>query len=191
MILTGSEDIRVKRTITSIHRAFSEMICEMDYDKITVKELCERAMINKKTFYTYYETLDFLLREVQESYSSLYLSEIRAYTIPADIGQLISKFFEFSARQDKTYERITCTTSYRGIRNEMIDQVMIESTGKKMPVISTKLTGFQNKVVYQYWFESVLMIYKEWIDDGKKIPMEDVITLAKGLILNGVNNFIR
>ena len=50
MILTGSEDIRVKKTIISIRNAFCEMICEMDYERITVKELCERAMINKKPF---------------------------------------------------------------------------------------------------------------------------------------------
>ena len=48
MILTGSEDIRVKKTMISIRNAFCDMICEMDYERITVKELCERAMINKK-----------------------------------------------------------------------------------------------------------------------------------------------
>ena len=44
MILTGSEDIRVKKTMISIRNAFCDMICEMDYERITVKELCERAL---------------------------------------------------------------------------------------------------------------------------------------------------
>lgn len=43
--------------MASIHAAFEEMICEMDYDSITVKELCARAMINKKTFYRYTSAL--------------------------------------------------------------------------------------------------------------------------------------
>ena len=34
--------------MAGIHAAFEEMICEMDYDSITVKELCARAMISKK-----------------------------------------------------------------------------------------------------------------------------------------------
>ena len=58
MILTGSEDLRVRRTIDSIKNVFEQMICEMDYGKIRVTELCSRAMINKKTFYVYYPTLD-------------------------------------------------------------------------------------------------------------------------------------
>ena len=61
MILTGNEDLRVKKTITGIKTAFESLICEKEYDRITVKELCDRAQVNKKTFYHYYETLDALL----------------------------------------------------------------------------------------------------------------------------------
>ena len=65
MILQGHEDLRVVKTIRGIKAAFESLICEKDYEKITVKELCDRAQINKKTFYTYYETLDALLSELQ------------------------------------------------------------------------------------------------------------------------------
>ena len=53
MILTGNEDLRVKKTITGIKTAFEALICEKEYDRITVKELCDRAQVNKKTFYHY------------------------------------------------------------------------------------------------------------------------------------------
>ena len=39
----------------------------MDYEKITVRELTDRAMINRKTFYLHYETLDELLEEVRRA----------------------------------------------------------------------------------------------------------------------------
>ena len=65
MILTGHENLRVVKTIWGIKTAFEELICEKDYEKITVKELCDKARINKKTFYHYYETLDHLLAEMQ------------------------------------------------------------------------------------------------------------------------------
>ena len=65
MILTGSEDLRVIKTIEAIKSSFEALICEKEYEKITVKELCDRARINKKTFYNYYPTLDDLLSEMQ------------------------------------------------------------------------------------------------------------------------------
>ena len=147
MILTGSEDIRVKKTILSIRNTFCKMICEMDYEQITVRELCERAMINKKTFYTYYAALDYLLFEVQESYSAPFIAEVGTYKLPDDIGRLIRQFFEFSARQDEAYEKITCSVSYQNIRNKMIDTVMLQSSGSKMPVILPELNDFQRSVV--------------------------------------------
>lgn len=44
------EDLRARRTKTFIRKAFEEMICEMDYEKISIKELTERANINEKHF---------------------------------------------------------------------------------------------------------------------------------------------
>ena len=63
---TKQEDLRVRKTREAIRRTFEDMICEMDYEKISVKELTDRAMINRKTFYLHYETLDDLLEELQQ-----------------------------------------------------------------------------------------------------------------------------
>ena len=85
MILTGNEDLRVKKTITGIKTAFEALICEKEYDRITVKELCDRAQVNKKTFYHYYETLDALLAELQLELSSAYLERIRHFKLPEEL----------------------------------------------------------------------------------------------------------
>ena len=77
MILTGKEDLRVIKTIEAIKAAFEELIYEKDYDRITVKDLCDRARINKKTFYHYYETLDALLAEMQAELSSGYIDRVK------------------------------------------------------------------------------------------------------------------
>lgn len=51
MLINGTEDLRVQKTIVSIKENFEALICEKDYHEITVTELCARAKINKKTFY--------------------------------------------------------------------------------------------------------------------------------------------
>lgn len=47
-------DIRVEKTRKSIINAFIELRARKSLEKITVKELCERAVINKSTFYDHY-----------------------------------------------------------------------------------------------------------------------------------------
>ena len=61
MEMEKKEDLRIRKTREAIHRTFKEMICEMDYDQITIKELTQRAQINRKTFYLHYTGLDALL----------------------------------------------------------------------------------------------------------------------------------
>lgn len=88
MLLTGHEDLRVKRTIESIRKSFEELICEKDYEKITVRELCDRAMINKKTFYNYYPSIDDLLAEMQMQFSSEYIKRVQGFRYPEELDKV-------------------------------------------------------------------------------------------------------
>jgi len=45
------EDLRIARTKESIKKAFKELVCELPYEKVTVKAIADRAGINRKTFY--------------------------------------------------------------------------------------------------------------------------------------------
>lgn len=47
-------DLRIKKTRRSIINAFLELRARKPLEKITVKELCEKAEINKSTFYTHF-----------------------------------------------------------------------------------------------------------------------------------------
>lgn len=47
-------DIRIVKTKNSIINAFLELRSKKPIEKITVKELCEKALINKSTFYSHF-----------------------------------------------------------------------------------------------------------------------------------------
>ena len=123
MILQGNEDLRVRKTIQGIKSAFEALICEKGYERITVKELCDKAQINKKTFYHYYETLDALLAELQSELSEGYLSRIKGFTLPEELDKVNREFFLYSAEQSLAYEKITCSGAYHAIRDQMISGV--------------------------------------------------------------------
>ena len=50
----GTVDLRIKRTQKSIKNAFYELIEEKGFDHISVKDITERAMISRNTFYLHY-----------------------------------------------------------------------------------------------------------------------------------------
>lgn len=58
-------DLRVEKTKRSIVNAFLELRAKQPLEKITVKELCRRAMIHKSTFYSHYNDV-YALSETLE-----------------------------------------------------------------------------------------------------------------------------
>ena len=190
MKISGYEDLRVQRTIKSIYQAFEELIVEKDYEKITVTELAKRAMINKKTFYRYYPTLDDLLAEIQAQYSQEYLKQTKDFQYPRDLAKSVRAFFTYSAAQDKAYERITISSadsSYSGIRQQMINQVMNKTWGAS-PAFN-RLSYWQKQVLLSFIENTGLRIYIQWVKNGKQEKLDDVINEATALMEGGVTAY--
>ncbi|MDE7326245.1 MAG: TetR/AcrR family transcriptional regulator [Lachnospiraceae bacterium] len=188
MLINGSEDLRVQKTMDAIKKAFEEMICEMDYNKITVKELCERARINKKTFYRYYSVLDDLLAELQGVMIEEYLKRIKNFRIPEDLDKINREFFLYSAEKGAVYEKITCSGNYGYIRSRMINNVM-NSTWKSSAWLKLLEPPKQN-ILLHFIQTSTVEMYSQWVADGKKIPLEEMIKISNQLLCTGVNGFI-
>ena len=188
MILDGTEDLRVQKTIEAIHKAFEEMLYEMNYEKITVKELCERAKINKKTFYRYYAVLDDLLAELQGLFTQEYLKRIENYKVPENLDKINREFFLYSVEKGPLYEKITCSGSYDYIRSKMVNDVMNSKWGQSTWL--QLLEPSKQAVLLEFIQSASMAVYRKWVADGKKIPLRDMIELSNQLLCSGVNGFI-
>ena len=188
MLINGTEDLRVQKTIDAISKTFEDMICEMDYEKITVKELCERARINKKTFYRYYSVLDDLLAELQGVMIEEYLERIKNYRIPEDLDKINREFFLYSAEKGSVYEKITCSGSYNYIRNQMVNNVMGSTWGKSTWL--QLLDTYKQNILLGFVQSASVEMYRKWVADGKKIPLEEIIEISNQLLCTGVNGFV-
>ena len=188
MIINGTEDLRVQKTIEAIHSTFEEMLCEMDYKKITVKELCERARINKKTFYRYYDVLDDLLEETQNVFIQEYLKRVENYRIPEELDKINREFFLYSVEKGRVYEIITCITSYHTIRNKMVNTVMSQTWGQSSWL--RLLDPSMQDILLEFIQSSSIAIYRKWVADGKRISLNEIIEISNQLLCSGVNGFV-
>ena len=59
-------DRRQRKTREAIFRAFTELLSKKDFNHITVGEIIELADIGRATFYSHFETKEFLLKELCE-----------------------------------------------------------------------------------------------------------------------------
>lgn len=59
-------DRRQRKTRQAIFRSFTALLSEKEFHQITVGEIIEHADIGRATFYSHFETKDFLLKEFCE-----------------------------------------------------------------------------------------------------------------------------
>ena len=69
-------DRRQRKTRESIFKEFIELLSEKDFANITVGEIIDGAEVGRATFYSHFETKDFLLKELcEELFDHIFESE--------------------------------------------------------------------------------------------------------------------
>jgi len=182
MRTTPAHDLRVTKTLEAIDTTFRTMMLEKGFAAITVKELCERARINKKTFYRYYETLEDLLAEVMATYAASWRKRTAHLRMPDDMEEVTREFFLFGAEQDAFYDAITCDPAWDAIQRSLQD----DASGEHVENVPAGYTPERWHLVYAWQSGAVLNMYRTWVADGKKSDVDEVANLAASLICNGL-----
>ncbi len=83
-------DRRQRKTREAIYRAFTALLREERYSKITVQQIIDRADIGRTTFYTHFETKDALLEA--------FCTELFEHVFSEELGK--EKTHDFSHHHD-------------------------------------------------------------------------------------------
>ena len=182
-------DLRVVRTRKAIRDAFCAMIIEMDYPEITIKELTQRAMINRNTFYLHYGSIDALLRELQDEIAGEFIDKQVSYTKMCDIRRMIRVFFEYMATQSPLHDRLLCSGSYQFLYDRINQQVM--GHRKLMNRGAFGMDEASENIIFAYYGSITAVLYRQWVADGKKLSLDEVVELATRLICDGMSSVVK
>ena len=178
-------DLRFVKNENLIRNTFREMMDENEYSKISIKELTERAQINRKTFYLHYPSLDHLLATLQLELMSPALEKISKTTFPDDAEQIIQHSFEFMASLDPVDKKILSSTGHfpEGLNPPDLFREYFFRKYDRLP----GYTRFETNLIITYFSVSLGVIYRQWEVDGQRIPLEEMVPLATRLILHGLD----
>ena len=188
MNIKGNEDLRVQKTISSIKEAFKKLIIEKDFEKMDVKEVCQIALINPKTFYHYYGSLDDLLMEIHMDATNDFLKILSKYKIPDELKEFNEEFFADLSNRGESYEKIMMSGNFGYIKFKTLEKILNNLYDDYD--VYKNMDSFEKGVIINYINTTILDVYRRWIDSGKMEPLSNVVDLSYNLMRYGVNGFL-
>lgn len=169
-------DLRIKYTKFFIKQAFVDMLKSLPIRKITVKAICEKAEINRSTFYKYYKDVYDLFDQLENEYLEVCvglaagsdnslkvtLKDI-AETFKADCNSITAIFDETTNPAgkrklcDKCYE--FCTSGFSG--GGGVDA--------HIPPV------FPEKYRFEFFFYGCFSTLFRWYENGMTTPVSEIV----------------
>ena len=161
-------------TALRLDEALIALLEEKDLEYITVKEICQRAGVNRSTFYLHYETIADLVNEAAEMINQRFLSyfpqkeeavlESLDSREPEDLilvtREYLLPYLRFIRDNRKVYRA--------AFRNPGGMQAEARYEGLKRRILRPILARFQVPQAHQpyyiaYYVEGIIAIVKEWL----------------------------
>lgn len=183
--MNEKRDLRSIRTQRHLREALCELMREKPINKITIRELTERAEISRCTFYLYHDSIYSMLKSMENDMLSDFREELRTIiSQTTDSRQLIAKIIEFSFQHSEEHLHY-CRLIYSGPGNpdfiRQYSQLIIEELDRAYPV----KTNRELEMAMNFYITGVVSSIQTWVaNEVRETPKEMSIRVID-IITNG------
>ena len=180
-------DRRVQYTKQTIKDSLFELMTAMPFEQITVKALCEKADINRATFYSHYETMDSLLEEIELEKSNELFERLDGIMTDEDhLRSALVRVVRY-LKQHSALREIFLNRSIAGKGLSHLLHTHQQHTIEFM-VSAGHMAPIQAELIFTFIISGIKEVLKKWFDDGMKDEKQMIETMVK-FILVGLNGF--
>lgn len=183
--MKNTTDLRVIKTKNLIYSTLIELMKEKSFEEIKVSDICEKALINRSTFYAHYEDkyellVDFLSNLKEEFAHELNESckenlSIREYYI-----RLISLFLDHIDSKRDVYNSIM-VNNRSSIMMDILLSVVNDDILKRFKENDINLK-VPTEVISKFYLGGVINIGMEWLSNSNKYTKEEILDYLELLI---------
>lgn len=185
----GKVDRRVKYTKMVIKDSFVRILKQKPISKITVKEICDEADINRATFYAHYsDPNDLLLQTGNEIIGDInkYLCDYDFNDIKLISVDVIEKILIYIEQNAELFDILL------NLNGDMkFQQDVIKMIGKQfIPMIGTDSLNIKDaEYIFQFLASGAVGVIQLWLKEGMKKPAKDIAGLIMKTAINGRASF--
>lgn len=176
-------EVRTK-TKQDLIDAFWTLYCEKRIEKITVKQITEKAGYNRSTFYEYFIDVYNVLEQIETSIIPN-INELPPLAMSTgNLGMPLDIFMEIYEQNNKYYSVILGDDGDAAFASKLknaIKPMLKEALKTQVKVSETELD-----FILEYILSAMIGIMSYWFKQDKVLPGEKLISLMTEMMENGV-----
>ena len=168
---------RTQMTKKLFASALIELMQVKPYHKITVKEICEQADLNRTTFYLHYNDISALFNEIVLDLEEGLTRYVPSSEEEQDRVTVMCKYLEFIKDNYVVYRTLMSSDQNGGAKTKILTDIL-SARKDELPVFGSQA---ENKYVYSFIIDGSISIILRWIDSDFDMNIEDLANLMDKL----------
>ena len=184
-------DLRVIKTKKAIRNAFAELLSEKDIQKITIKDIADAAVINRKTFYNYYAGVYSVVDEIENEIIMAFIDALR----DADFKQLLHEPYEIFKKLTSIinsdldfYSHLMKMDSNASLISKIIQA--LELNVKKTFSEQISINKSTLDLAFDYAVAGMITVYQKWFNSDRTQSIEEISKALSIIVSSGVNGLL-
>lgn len=190
-MMEKKDDRRIRYTKRVIRESFVHLLSQKPIAKITVKDICEEADVNRSTFYAHYKDSYDLMQKIKQDV----LQEIHSWMnelIPLADGSNASSAMKLVFEYVLANAQLCKVLLGEHGDEKLIEEIMMIAQAQVMD--EWKGSGDAGAAWLEYFVQfgvhAGIAVVKKWLEKGLKEPPEEMAELVIRLIFNGLNSVV-
>ena len=184
--MNKEDDPRYIRCEELLRETLKTIIEQSTFEDITITSLCEKAGINRKTFYLHYNNISELLFATLDELNSKLIIRIQDLDI-RDLKTLIFEYITFIETENVFFEKIISNENYSYILNRNVKNFFESAHDLYKPLRNIEKT--KQNLIIAFINTTFFSLYKEWSLNGKRLRVDELVELMSMLINSGISSY--
>ncbi len=185
--MTGANKGNVDELLAA---GFKELACIQPVEKITIKEITDRAGVIRPTFYNHfqdkYELLEWIIQRET-------LDPIRPLVQAGMIDEALTLIFTAIEREKEFYTRVSRLegqNSFESIAKSCILTILLEIMKDHAVFRTPRNSWITPEHIAEYYAQSMTYMVMTWIKSGMTVPPKEMVELYNYIITHSMQEVL-
>lgn len=178
-------DRRIRKTETALQNALKELLKTKSLSKISVTELCEKADVNRNTFYSHYQFPEDVLRPLEDEFYSAFIKTIIE---PSLDDKRFVNYCRFLKANREDFE-VLFSENYDFRLLERINALSLQNAFDELEYRIPGIDESKKQYLIDFTIGGCTAVITKWIKGGMKETPEDITEFLNALTRFGSDSF--